>query len=109
MRRRSPGRWLAPLAIVIAAVAVYAVVDSGGRSGGTTTTGGASPQPARRPARRPPAARKVRPARTYTVRAGDTFSTISAKTGVALTRIRALNPGVDEQALRIGQKIKLGP
>jgi LysM repeat protein len=109
MRRRSPGRWLAPLALVIAAVAVYAVVDSGGRSGGTTTSGGASPHPARRPAHRPPAARKVRPARTYTVRAGDTFSTISAKTGVPLTRIRALNPGVDEQALRIGQKIKLAP
>jgi LysM repeat protein len=43
----------------------------------------------------------------YVVEAGDTLSTISAKTGVAVADLQALNPDVDPQALVAGQKIKL--
>lgn len=41
----------------------------------------------------------------YTVRAGDTFWTISRQTGVPLDRLLAANPGVDPERLQIGQRI----
>ena len=107
-RRRSPARWLAPLALLIAGVAVYTVVhrDSSGGSTPTATTStarttGTKAQRARR-------AKKAK-SRTYTVKAGDTLSGIASKTGVSLQRIEELNPKLDSQALQTGETIKLGP
>jgi LysM repeat protein len=45
--------------------------------------------------------------RRYTVRTGDTLGAIAEKTGVAVTTLEDLNPGLDPQALVTGQKIKL--
>jgi LysM domain-containing protein len=45
--------------------------------------------------------------RSYTVRAGDTFAAIAAKTGVPLARIRVLNPRLAPTALFIGEKIRV--
>jgi LysM repeat protein len=107
-RRRSPARWLAPVALVTCAVAVYAVVeqgtshDSGATSKGgsqrTTTAAGTAPKPA---ASKSPT--------TYTVKAGDTLSAISVSTGVPLETIQRLNPRLDAQSLHAGQKVKLAP
>jgi LysM repeat protein len=45
--------------------------------------------------------------RTYTVRAGDTLGAIAIKTGVSVSTLEDLNPGLDPTGLVAGQKIKL--
>lgn len=108
-RRRSPARWLAPLALVAAGVAVYAVVGAG--SQGTKSSSGAARTSTSAPGhavKAKPSRRRARP-RTYTVRAGDTLSGIATKTGVSLERIQQLNPKLDSQTLQTGETIKLGP
>ena len=52
-------------------------------------------------------ARKQR--RTYTVKPGDTPSSIAEKTNVPLSQIQELNPDLDDQTLSVGQKLKLRP
>lgn len=46
-------------------------------------------------------------AKTYTVETGDTLTAIAHKTGVPLSEIMALNPGVDPQILTAGEVLKL--
>jgi LysM repeat protein len=113
-RRRSPARWLAPIALVACAVAVYTVVNAGllssdepaskspaSKSSSTSrTVSGRSKTSKRRAGRR---------RRTYTVKAGDTLSSIAVKTGVSLARIQELNPELDSQSLQTGQLVKLSP
>jgi LysM repeat protein len=45
--------------------------------------------------------------RTWTVGAGDTYSSIAAKTGVPVYDIAAFNPNVNPDLLRPGQHLKL--
>ena len=45
--------------------------------------------------------------RYYTVRSGDTLSSIASKHGKSLRTIQQLNPGVNSNRLRIGQKIRV--
>jgi LysM repeat protein len=112
MTHHSPARWLAPIALVTCAFAVYAVVSAGSDRGGsgagalTTQSSPRTPTGTKRPKS---ATRKPKAPRTYTVQPGDTLSAIAAKTGVTLARIQALNPQADTQSLQTGQKIKLGP
>jgi LysM repeat protein len=46
-------------------------------------------------------------AKTYTVQPGDTLTAIAHETGVPLSEIMALNPGVDPQILTSGEVLKL--
>jgi LysM repeat protein len=106
-RRRRIGRWLAPVALITCAVAVYAVVDntllendgasSNGSTQQTTTTKSTSKKGAK--------ARKRR--RAYVVKAGDTLSGISIKTGVSMTTIQRLNPKLQADTLHAGQRVRL--
>jgi LysM repeat protein len=107
-RRRSLGRWLAPVALITCAVAVYAVVDntllkddssSSGNSSTqqTTTTKGTSKKAVKSRKRR----------RAYIVKSGDTLSAISIKTGVSLATIQRLNPKLDADTLHAGQRVRL--
>lgn len=102
MPHRSPARYLAPLAVVAAAGAVYVVVQSGLESGSSSpaTTG---------PAITTTKAAKPKGRSTYTVRPGDTLSAISSRTGVSLERLEQLNPKIDPNSLSTGQKLKLRP
>jgi hypothetical protein len=43
----------------------------------------------------------------YVIRAGDTITAISAKTGIPTAKLLALNPNVSPTALFIGEKIHL--
>jgi LysM repeat protein len=111
-RRRSPARWLAPIALVACAVAVYSVVNSNLLSddepastsnasrSATATTSTTSKRSKTSSGRR---------RRTYVVKSGDTLSAISIKTGVPLARIQALNPKLDSDSLQTGQRVKLSP
>jgi LysM repeat protein len=106
MAARSPARFLAPIALVAVAFALYTVVhkgtsDGSGGSGSSATQQQATPTPSAKKAK------KHRHPRFYTVKPGDTPSGIAEKTGVPLTTIEALNPGLDPQALSPGKRLKL--
>lgn len=114
MTDRSPARWLAPLALAVAALAVVVTVSAGGGSGGGGSGGGGSgatvgsaTAPARAATTQTTAT--TRQPRFYVVKPGDVLSAIADATGVPLSEIERLNPSVDAQALRAGQRIKLAP
>jgi LysM repeat protein len=106
MARRSPARFLAPVALVAVAVAMYMVV-----SHSVASKDGSSPSSVHQTSTGSPAAKTSRKhhrgRRTYTVKPGDTPSGIAVKTGVALTTLQRLNPQLDPQSLSPGQKIRL--
>jgi LysM repeat protein len=106
MARRSPARFLAPLALVGFVVALLMVINGASVDGGSSDGGS---EPASTATATPKAkkgkTRKVR--RTYTVKPGDTPSSIAEKTNVPLSQIQELNPDLDDQTLSVGQKIKL--
>lgn len=107
-RRRSPARWLAPIALVACAFAIYTVVDQelltddgGGKTATsrTSTSGGSATSTAKR--------KSSKKSKSYTVKAGDTFSGIADKEGVEVEALQEANPKVDVSALHPGQKLKL--
>jgi LysM repeat protein len=107
MAGRSPARFLAPLALVAVVIALIVVV-SGSRddSGGGNT-------PNQTSTTRPDAApgggskRERKGPRRYTVKSGDTPSSIADKTGIPLEQILRLNPDLDPQTLSPGERIRL--
>jgi LysM repeat protein len=103
MARRSPARFLAPLALLAVCFALYMVVTdsqtSSDRNGSPNGAAGERPTATATPKRRGP--------RRYRVKEGDTPSSIAEKTGVALEDILRLNPDLDPQTLRPGQRIRL--
>lgn len=113
--RRSPARFLAPLALIAVVVAFMAVISgsggNGGSSTGTTTTSSTATTRTTRKATAKKSKAAATPgssaARVYTIQVGDTLGGIANKTGVSLDRITTLNPNVDPHALVLGQKIKL--
>ena len=109
MRRRSPARWLAPLALVACAVAIYAVVDHEILNKGdrTTQTTSSTKTGTNKAARTTTTRRQGVKRTTYTVKAGDSLSSIAAKQGVDVAALAAANPRVDPAALHPGQKLKL--
>jgi LysM repeat protein len=105
-RRRSIGRWLAPVALITCAVAVYAVVDNTLLKDDNASQGSTSTQapPAKKTSK---AAKKSKHRRAYVVKSGDTLSAISIKTGVTLATIKRLNPNIDVETLHAGQRVRL--
>jgi LysM repeat protein len=105
--RSSPARLLAPLALVLFAVAFFGVIlssggsgdgNGGGRSQAEQPTGGQQERTTTQP----------RPTKTfYTVKVGDTLGGIAETTGVPVERLLELNPDLDPQALVSGQRIRL--
>jgi LysM repeat protein len=108
MAARSPARFLAPLALLGFVVALLIVVShSTGGSSGTgakTTQGVPAASPAKGATGKKPSSKGPR---FYRVKAGDTPTSIAAKTGVSLTQIQQLNPNLDPQTLNPGERIKL--
>lgn len=106
MRTIRTSRLLAPLALVVCALAVAFVASSSlggedeptpaastaGTQSGTTSTSTKTSTTSRK---------------TYVVKSGDSLSLIAEKTGVGVEELVRLNPGVDPQSLRTGQKLKL--
>ena len=113
-RRRSPARFLAPLALIAFAIVFFSMISSSGTEGAkqsdskssATSTTKKSQTGATKTTKAAAPAKKKKP-KTYTVQAGDTLGAIAEKTGVPLTTIQELNPAVDSTALTTGQKIKL--
>jgi hypothetical protein len=111
MAPRSPARFLAPLALVAFGIALFMIVTSTSTDPDTEDGGNATQE--ERPAASPgngeedEGGSERRGRRRYTVRPGDTPSSIAEKTGVPLEDILRLNPDLDPQTLSPGQRIKL--
>jgi LysM repeat protein len=106
---------MAPLALLVAIAAVGYVVtqntgDEGNGAGGSSTgsqeregtgtsTGERSETGARTTTTSEP--------RSYTVKSGDTLGMIAEQTGVSITELQELNPGLDPQSLTVGERIRL--
>jgi LysM repeat protein len=45
--------------------------------------------------------------RTYVIQHGDTLGGIAARYGTTITRLMQLNPGIDPNALHVGQSIRV--
>ena len=108
MAGRSPARFLAPLALVAVAVALFMIVTSSQNESGDSSS------PSKATGNRPTSSptgdgtkRERKGPRRYTVKAGDTPTSIADKTGVPLEEILRLNPDLDPQTLAPGQRIKL--
>jgi LysM domain len=104
--RRSPARLLAPVALLVAVVAVaYVVSNSTGSDDGGDDNANRTVEP--RP-RQDGRQQRRRPQRTfYRVRLNDTLGLIAEQTGVPVERLEALNPELDPQNLIVGQRIRL--
>jgi len=101
MGARNPARYLAPIALIATIVASYMIVHKGLA---TKSTSAVSVPAVVSPA---VAHREFSKARFYTVRSGDSLTVISSKTGVRLSTLESLNPGVNPAALQTGQRLKL--
>jgi nucleoid-associated protein YgaU len=106
---RSPARFLAPVALLAFCVALYLVVS--GPTGHSADRGaqGSEARPAgeRQAGERTRRTRTSRGTRRYTVRPGDTLSTIAERFGVTTAEIEDLNPALDPQLLSPGQRLRV--
>jgi LysM repeat protein len=96
-------RVAAPFVFLVAVVVIISIAHGtliGGSSKAThPKSGGSAATKAAKPARK-----------YYVVKAGQSLSQISAKTGVTISQLLTLNPQITDPAnLRIGLKIKLPP
>jgi len=98
MPPRSPFRVVPPLALVAVLVSVWLLVSPGSDDAPVRPAAGTTTTTAERPTRR-----------TYTVRRGDNLSSVAARYGLDVDALIELNPQVDPQALRAGQRIRLRP
>jgi len=114
--RRSPARFLAPLALIAVLIVFLAILTgSNSNNPGSPTTESSSSTTSSTPAKTTASKTTVKKSaktgatsvRTYTVQVGDTLGSIADKTGIPLERIQTLNPDVDPHAMVAGQKIKL--
>jgi len=108
MAGRSPARFLAPIALVVFAFALYSVVQNAREPAGSDSsapaTSTATPAAGKKAEKKKKTRRKRR---TYTVAAGDTPSGIAEKNNVSLETLYKLNPNLDPQTLSPGQRIRL--
>jgi LysM repeat protein len=107
MAHRSPARYLAPLALVACGIALFMVVTSSSTEPETDEPNRSTEtRPADSPDGEEPERERKGP-RRYTVKPGDTPSSIAEETGVPLEDILRLNPDLDPQTLSPGQRIRL--
>lgn len=96
MSSSSPLRFLAPGALLAVLLAVFLVIQSGTSEDAVKPVAGATT------VQTPAKGRK-----TYTVRPGDNLSEIAQRYGLTVDQLQELNPDVDPQAIRTGQRLRL--
>ena len=90
-------------AVTLAVLLIRAGLESGSSGQTTTTVTTQSVRPHTTTTHR----RKPGASRFYTVQTGDSFSSISVKTGVSVADLERLNPGVSSNALHVGQRLRV--
>lgn len=99
--RRNPARFLAPIALIAVIAGTYVIVQHGLTTKKHKAQVSATTTPLTR------SQRKYVKKRFYVVQPGDSLSAVSAKTGIAVATLEALNPSVDPNALHPGQRVRL--
>ncbi len=97
MSSSSPLRFLAPGALLAVLLAVFLVIQSGTGEDAAKPVAGATTERT--------TTKKGR--RTYTVRPGDNLSEIAQRYDLTVEQLQDLNPDVDPQAIRAGQRLRL--
>jgi LysM repeat protein len=100
MRARNPARYLAPLALVAIVAGGYLIVEH--HVGGHTAHANVHRS-------RNSSGPRGKFAKTtfYTVQPNQTMTGIARLTGLSLSRLEALNPQVNPNALQTGQRLRL--
>ena len=98
--RRSPARYLAPVALAAVIAGTYVVVHEGLKKKHS-----APPTQAASPTTR--GQRKYARVKFYVVQPGDTLTSIARHTGIAVTTLEALNPKIDPNSLQARQRLRL--
>ena len=102
-------RYAAPAAFLLGVTIAVLLIRSGLGGGNSTTTVGPVSNPtttsAATTAKR--GSTTARGTRYYTVQRGDTFGSISSKTGASIAELERLNPGVSSNTLQVGQKLRV--
>ena len=113
MSGRSPARLLAPAALVATFLALFILIGSGGGGDEETPVDSGGNQPAATtPSSKSSKSSSSKKSsgsssKRYTVKPGDTPSSIAEEADIPLARLLELNPDIDPQALSPGQKLKL--
>jgi LysM repeat protein len=104
--RRRAAHVAAPFLFLAAVTAAVLLIRAGLESGSNTTT---SIQTQTAPTATTTTTRRPKPGanRFYAVQSGDSFSSISVKTGVPIAELERLNPGVSSNALHVGQRLRV--
>jgi LysM repeat protein len=102
-------RYAAPVAFLLGVTIAVLLIRSGlGGGGNTTATTGPVTHPSSTVATTTKRGSSTGPrTRFYTVQTGDTFGSISAKTGTSIADLQRLNPGVSSNTLQVGQKLRV--
>ena len=104
MAGRNPARFLAPLALVAFAIALFSILGNGSGGGEEPAT---TQQPRATATATPTKEAGKRKRKVYVVKPGDTPSGIAEKTGVSLEQLEEANPDLDPQLLAPGQRIRI--
>ena len=110
MTGRSPVRLLAPVALVAAAIALFAIVSGGGSDPTSEPSSSAAEPEVTATATAKAEKKDAKPTSssdTYTVEAGDTPSGIAAKLDIDPDDLLAANPDIDATALTVGEELQL--
>lgn len=101
-------RVLAPLAVVVFAIAcLFAISSQGDDAKVASPASETSASSTKSTTSSSDGATKVVTRKTYVVKAGDSFSAIAEQVGVDVDTLQELNPEIDPRALQPGQKLKL--
>jgi LysM repeat protein len=100
MTFRRPARVLAPLVLLASAAAVLLVVQNTLKDDGSSPSTVATTTVTTRTTR-------ASTRKTYVVHSGDTLGAIAVRVDVPVDKLLELNPKVDPQSLRAGQKLRL--
>jgi LysM repeat protein len=108
----SPARLLAPIALVLTALALILVVSSGGDDSPSAGTGAeptatATATAASKKERRKDTAQDSSETKTYTVESGDSPSSIAAAEGISVDELLEANPDADPNALGVGDELEI--
>jgi len=110
-RRRHIAHVAAPVLFLAAVTAAVLLIRSGLESGSSGPTSTQTATTRRTATTATTASHRTRPRQGpkgfYTVQTGDTFNAIAAKTGVSVSELERLNPGVSSNALQVGQKLRV--
>lgn len=115
MSGRSPARLLAPAALVATFLAFFIILAGGGGgeeespvdAGGNQPAATTPEEQSSESSSSKQSSGKSSSAKRYTVKPGDTPSSIAEEAGIPLERLLELNPEIDPQALSPGEKLKL--